>query len=400
MKAQGYFDTQYSRSIILTALLTAVIFFVGSRVCVQWRGEAEYIVYPKSEIAALQLGFITKNLSQMTSTEKFYLEAADLLEDSFSRNDWERSFDSQSIEGSSIIRMSYVNKDIQEVKRVLQKSKKAFYILASASYDVRKDITIRTFDSFTVRKEIHSPFILFVYSLIGGIVMAWLIEFIVRRGSLEIMRLHFPKRASALHKTITKKNWWEDYHTKEKEAKEKEAVSLKKNEEDSIAQNIPSPLISSEGMGSDAHVDSKENYKKSKQERFVETDKKEVKQESGQKKSVHTMEKKEEAFIAAPSSLSRKSSAPINLPISPIKEEQLEEQSSKENGLAPSNLPVTQGDDEGHGKEEIPGVVPGNLPTSDAAPSYSQLGESKNTKDEPTEEELKERLNKLLRGEM
>jgi len=361
MKLSKYLDVHLPRLIVLVALLAAGLFFVGSQIWMEWEGEAKIIVLPKSEMVAQNMDQVTGNISYITQTERFYSKMLHVLgEESFSRKDWKRDLNAEQIDGSSVIRIVYTHKDINEVKKVLKKVTDVTREMSGSYYDARKEVQIKTYDVFTARKVLKGPLALTYLSLGVGVVLALIIEFVISRGGAEISTLHLPRKARGLQKTLTKKKWWENYPAA------KEAFESKESE------YTPSPLIAPSEQ-EDAHEEMEESVVYKQEE--PEEERKEFEKEGFQVEK--KISKKETSMYSA----SRKSSAPVNLPIS-------DEVSASSK------------------KEVLPGSVPGNLPVADQTPSALPVQEEESQKsedaqkDEPTEEELKERLNKLLRGEM
>jgi hypothetical protein len=176
---------------------------------------------------------------------------------------------------------------------------------------------------------------------------------------------------------MTQNKWWESYSMEKN--KEIEA------REDAHTEVAPSPLISSSNdritESLDEDHDITEDQYDTPEEKKYDEDKIEklIAQVDPSTVVVSQKEKKWEAQKKVTAS-DKKSSAPMNLPVAEsvsTREEQKKElKPQKSKAIAPPNLPIS---------------VPSEMSEDNADEDQKDL--------EPTEEELKDRLNKLLRGD-
>ncbi|EKE18945.1 MAG: hypothetical protein ACD_9C00189G0003 [uncultured bacterium] len=350
-----------AKILIVGAILSAVFFLLLSELFKTYKSDISILVNLKSEIAVKQEQNILNSIMELPTTLSFYdrmLEAnsdiRDVSEGLSSRQRKDVWNDMISLQRSNdealVFKLSISAKQENDAKQLSSKAARTLFDTIALYYDVKNDVDLRIIDGPITKSYVRGWYVLLFLSIIGGFALALVLDSFSAIGKQHL------KRGG----DIFMKNSFFDFKKKTDIPAEKEIESLHSLYE----QQVP-PFIFKEEKK--YHVPSESEQKKEEID-FEEPSREDLRFQEMKKITKKMEPGKYPNFPEMPVMEKKKASAPDNLPIA-------DESFFQEYGI----------DQEPVEKEK-------DIDTR----------EEKQEKDsqEPTPEELKKRLNQLLKGEL
>jgi capsular polysaccharide biosynthesis protein len=332
----------------IALILSAVVFLFLLNASKKYQSRISFIFIPKSEKTALISNQIIENLVIVPKKLSFYNKLTsenEEIKESFPNfSDYQKNIEALREKDSSIVNIYVIHKDPEKSKDFARTSAFALFNVFSHYYDIKNDIDLRIIDGPNARTDYGNVLILVLTSLAIGAVLSFFINFILdsvfgyfQRKRAIIAEIPKFDFSKLRFPSVTKK-------TEEKETEEKKAGT----------QEIKNPT--------------KQESKKPEPEEAVQPAPKNI-----------------------PTSVTseKKSSAPENLPF--IDEDYFRKNIIK-NGVSKEKTEEKPQEKRREASTETKGKI--------ETPKPQEPKPSTDYKREPTQEELKKRLNKLLRGEL
>lgn len=344
---------------VMGAIVSLTFFLLAIDSAKEYRSEISILVNAKSELAEKQSEKITANIIELPKTLSFYDRllkfnpdvrdvTAGLTPDE-RKQKWNEMFSIEQVgQNSSVFKISIVAKREADAEQLAGKSARTLFDTVAFYYDIKNDVDLRIIDGPLSKSQVPALSGLLLLSIIGGFAFAVMLNFIFL-----VIKNRFAKGSDLL-----KKNYLFDFKKDSIVTPEKEIEALRnlyQNERDE------SPFI----------------FEETNEEMVLPIDK--VEKNADAESKFQEMKKITKKF---------------------------------EPGKYPnfSEMPIRQA--------QQPATVPDNLPVADetffaghVAPQETETVQKQvativeeepviDMKKEPTPEELKKRLNQLLRGEL
>lgn len=311
---------------VITIIISVVFFLLLLDSSKKYQSEISIIVIPKSEKAAADSEHIVENLKIFPTKLSFYeklIRDNDNLRDNLlnfsdgqKRNIWNKDLEVRREEGSSIITIAIVKDDSEEARLISKAVTSNLLNIAGFYYDIKRDIDIRIVEGPIIRSFFSNWILIIISSIAIGIIISFLINFIFHL-SFDYLEKKRRETGIRLRDTIN-----------EKKSKIKREETRKPSEEKAVV------------------------YKK--------------------------IEEKKDIQYPISQTLSKKASAPENLPF-------IDEEYFRSNIIKTSESTAPKTTTEKSLSEDT---------------SKNKEKEEAELHREPTQEEFKKRLNQLLRGDL
>lgn len=343
--------------LVMGIILSLTLFLLAIDMFKVYRSEISILVNVKSELAQMQSERIMANIIEIPQTLSFYDRLLKLnpdvrdvtvgLDSNERKEKWNEMFSIEQVkENASIFKISMIAKHENDSQQLASKTARTLFDTVAFYYDIKKDVDLRIVEGPISSSEVPSWLGLFLLSVIGGFALSVILNFffIIGRNSL------------IDGGDLLKKSSFFDFKKKSDVTAEEEIKSLNTLYQ---SEQFEAPFVFE-----DKEMESilpTENLEKNPQEdpKFQEIKKITKKFEPGKYP---------------------------NFPEMPIREKQPE--------IVPHNLPIA--DDSFLVQHEKPQH---EMPAEQPAVAVEQEPVA-DVKKEPTPEELKKRLNQLLRGEL
>lgn len=338
-------------AVILVLVINLLLIDLGK----SYVAETTVIVLPKSELAAVQLEKITNNIAafpeMLAFRERLLLENSGLKDETKNQQQflrqlaWQRQISTQvtKFSRSSLIKISVQGKNQSEARLLATKSTQTLFGVTSKFYNLEKDLDLKVANGPIVKAQVPWAGALLLLSIFLGFALAVLIEVALIYLEKNLLRKRMTQNAAKVLHERYKNLRASFFKSALPEIKKVEDIYLSHEEEKLKVEKAPK-----------------------KEPVFEELEK------IHQKKQVEIYPN----FPEMPVREAAKAAAPENLPVF---------------DSAPSNLPVA---DEAY---EVPKFTPieAEEKVEEIAPAAPVVKE-----EEPTQTELKKRLNQLLKGDL
>lgn len=348
---------RFSAQVIVMGIILSLTFFLlAIDVFKIYRSEISILVNVKSELAQMQSERIMANIIELPRTLSFYdrllkfnPDVRDVtlgLESNERKEKWNEMFSIEQVEqDASIFRISMIAKRENDSKQLASKSARTLFDTVAFYYDIKKDVDLRIVEGPISNPQVPFWPGLLLLSIIGGFALSVLLNFFFIIGRNRLID----------GGDLLKKSYFFDFKKKSDAGAEEELESLSNLYQ---TEQSEAPFIFEEKeMGQILPMEkaSQEDFK------FQEIKKITKKFEPGKYP---------------------------NFPEMPIREKQPE--------IVPHNLPIA--DDAFFAQYETPQQeIVAEHPKPEVVVEQEPVA---SVKQEPTPEELKKRLNQLLRGEL
>lgn len=325
-------------SIIFCGIVLSVPFFESSG----YRGSTSFAIFANNETSAQHLGIITENVEIFLEDPSFKDRVSGIFYEE--TGEWKRFSLTVENPAGSVVTIHYEDQSIDPyaVREAIQSIRIEAVKTISKNYDLSRDISVRFLDGGIVFESQSRVRSLGNIALFSGIITLFIEGILYWR----FLRQSEDAFRSAIKEKMTRVNsrseWWRSFQPK-KGSPEIPEEETKKNQEEIKKESVP------------------------------------------EKKAPDVKEGQVRATSAT---------VPLNLPIAVGVPEILKPYLQEREILEKVGTEAQNGDNKIYLEEEtIPSEEP--ISTNDESTPLSVLDQS-----EPSQEELKERLNKLLRGEL
>lgn len=198
--------------IVLSIILTAVFFLQTLNTLKYYQSEISILFIPKSERVTLQSEQIIQNIVELPKQLSFYervlTDSGNIL-NQFSeypkdeqKRLWNKQLRVSRVKNSGVIKIKVLSKNKSDSATINKQAALTLFNSVSQYYNVKEDIDLRIIDGPITNSFLKNLYLIAIFSLIGGIVVAYILAMIF----YGLQKIFITRKNTASNKSVEKRD--------------------------------------------------------------------------------------------------------------------------------------------------------------------------------------------------